>query len=109
MQVVYAELLMLGAEIVEATESALEAGRCLSRAWHPNPQVLAMDGLHIAVATVGEASVLVSWNFKHIVHCRRDTHRSIRGESGVRLQTVVDLQPAGGDNLWQSKKLMPSR
>jgi hypothetical protein len=26
------------------------------------------DGLHIAVATVGEADVLVSWNFKHIVH-----------------------------------------
>ena len=25
------------------------------------------DGLHIAVATVGEADVLVSWNFKHIV------------------------------------------
>jgi len=23
--------------------------------------------LHIAVATVGEADVLVSWNFKHIV------------------------------------------
>jgi hypothetical protein len=26
------------------------------------------DGLHIALATVAEADLLVSWNFKHIVH-----------------------------------------
>lgn len=26
------------------------------------------DGLHIALASVAEADVLVSWNFKHIVH-----------------------------------------
>ena len=25
------------------------------------------DGLHIAIATVAEADLLVSWNFKHIV------------------------------------------
>ncbi len=26
------------------------------------------DGIHIAVATIAEVDVLVSWNFKHIVH-----------------------------------------
>jgi len=26
------------------------------------------DGLHIALASVAEADLLVSWNFKHIVH-----------------------------------------
>jgi hypothetical protein len=26
------------------------------------------DGLHIALATISESDVLVSWNFKHIVH-----------------------------------------
>jgi hypothetical protein len=26
------------------------------------------DGLHIALASAGEADLLVSWNFKHIVH-----------------------------------------
>ncbi|HEY0556860.1 MAG TPA: hypothetical protein VGG20_21565 [Thermoanaerobaculia bacterium] len=26
------------------------------------------DGLHIALATVAEADLLVSWNFRHIVH-----------------------------------------
>ena len=26
------------------------------------------DGLHIAIATVNKIDILVSWNFKHIVH-----------------------------------------
>ena len=26
------------------------------------------DGLHIALATVADVDLLVSWNFKHIVH-----------------------------------------
>jgi hypothetical protein len=26
------------------------------------------DGLHIVLATVAEVDLLVSWNFKHIVH-----------------------------------------
>ena len=26
------------------------------------------DGIHIALATIAEVDLLVSWNFKHIVH-----------------------------------------
>ena len=26
------------------------------------------DALHVAIATVSECSIIVSWNFKHIVH-----------------------------------------
>lgn len=29
------------------------------------------DALHVALATVAEANVIVSWNFKHIVHLDR--------------------------------------
>lgn len=29
------------------------------------------DGLHIALATIAEVDVLVSWNFKHIVHYQK--------------------------------------
>ena len=29
------------------------------------------DALHIAVATIAEADLLVSWNFKHIVHFKK--------------------------------------
>jgi hypothetical protein len=66
-QAVYAEMLMLGAEIIEATESALELADAYQAHGILTPKFYD-DGLHIAVATVGEADVLVSWNFKHIVH-----------------------------------------
>lgn len=38
------------------------------------------DCLHIALATIYRADVLVSWNFKHIVNVRR-----IRGYNGVNM------------------------
>ena len=38
------------------------------------------DGLHIALATIAEVDVLVSWNFKHIVNFHR-----IRLFNGVNL------------------------
>ena len=65
-QAVYAELLTLGAEIIEATESALELADAYQEHRILTPKFYD-DGLHIAVATVAEADVLVSWNFKHIV------------------------------------------
>jgi len=39
------------------------------------------DGLHIALATIAEVDVLVSWNFKHIVHLNR-----------IRLFNAVNLE-----------------
>jgi hypothetical protein len=39
------------------------------------------DALHIALATVGQVDVLVSWNFRHIVNLGR-----IRLFNGVNLQ-----------------------
>jgi predicted nucleic acid-binding protein len=39
------------------------------------------DGLHIALATIGEVDVLVSWNFRHIVHYDK-----------IRLFTAVNLE-----------------
>lgn len=65
-QVLYAELLTLDAEIIEATESALELADAYQERNILTPKFYD-DGLHIALATVAEADVLVSWNFKHIV------------------------------------------
>ena len=79
-QAVYAELLTIGAEIIEATESALE----LADAYQEHrilPPKFYDDGLHIAVATVGKADVLVSWNFKHIVRLDK-----------IRLFNAVNLE-----------------
>ena len=65
-QAVYAELLTLGVEMNEATESALElADGTKSIASCPPPSFTMM--VCTLRPTVGEADVLVSWNFKHIM------------------------------------------
>ncbi len=65
-QELYAELLGLAPEILEVTEDALELANAYQthRILAPN---FYNDGLHIALATIAEADILVSWNFKHIV------------------------------------------
>jgi hypothetical protein len=65
-QMVYAELVTLGAEIIVVSESALELADEYQRRSILTPNFYD-DGLHIAIATVAEADVLVSWNFRHIV------------------------------------------
>lgn len=65
MQAVYAELLGLAPDEVTTTEavallSAYEAHAVLGPRFRAGM-------LHIALATVAEADVLVSWNFRHIV------------------------------------------
>ena len=63
----YDELLMLGAEVLSVSEDVVrladiyQARKILTPKYHD-------DGLHIALATTGEVDLLVSWNFKHIVH-----------------------------------------
>ncbi len=65
-QVIYAELVEMGAKILEIGESALELADEYQKR-HIIPPKFYDDGLHIAIATVTEADVLVSWNFRHIV------------------------------------------
>jgi hypothetical protein len=65
-QSVYAELTAFNAEILTVEESALE----LADEYQTRGILTSNfygDGLHIALATVAEADLLVSWNFKHIV------------------------------------------
>ncbi len=65
-QTIYAELVALNAEILPVEESTLElADEYQKRAILTSN--FYNDGLHIAIATVAEADLLVSWNFKHIV------------------------------------------
>jgi hypothetical protein len=68
-QALFEELLALG-EMVEVSEEAsdlreayLQAG-VVTRRW-------AADALHVALATVAGCTVIVSWNFTHIVHIEK--------------------------------------
>lgn len=60
------ELLPL-AEIVEVTEPALKLRDAYLKAKIVSKKY-ADDALHVALATVSNCSIIVSWNFKHIVH-----------------------------------------
>jgi hypothetical protein len=62
----YKELVDLDAEILEHSSEAATLGARYQE--HGIlPETYTADGLHIALATVAEVDLLVSWNFKHIV------------------------------------------
>lgn len=63
---VYAELFAGGAEFLVVTDEALNLSAVYQARSGLAPQ-FANDLLHIALATVANVDVLVSWNFKHIV------------------------------------------
>lgn len=54
------ELTLVTEEVVELADAYQQRGILTPKFYD--------DGLHIALASVAEADVLVSWNFKHIVH-----------------------------------------
>ncbi|VFN07794.1 MAG: hypothetical protein BECKG1743E_GA0114224_113011 [Candidatus Kentron sp. G] len=55
------------AEIAQVTEEALSLQRQYIDSGVVTPKS-AEDALHVALATVSECTLIVSWNFKHIVH-----------------------------------------
>ena len=81
----FAEIRALGAEFLEMDKSVLrladmyQARRILTPKFYD-------DGVHIALATVAQVDLLVSWNFRHIVH-----YDEIRLFSAVNLE--LDYKP----------------
>ena len=70
-------------DCLEAVERSAEAERlrdCYLEAGVVGP-ARRNDAYHVAVATVADADVLVSWNFRHIVHLDK-----IRGFNAVNLR-----------------------
>lgn len=65
----FAEL-VTAAEIANVTERALELRSAYLSEGIVGPGS-ADDALHVALATVSSCSLIVSWNFKHIVHARK--------------------------------------
>jgi PIN domain len=66
-------------EAVEATPEAAALAEAYLEA-RVVPAASRVDALHVALASVARASVLVSWNFKHLVQLRR-----IRGFHAVNV------------------------
>ncbi len=63
----YAELLTFEPMIIGLSEEAFELADAYQSRKILTPKFY-NDGLHIALATIANVDVLVSWNFKHIVH-----------------------------------------
>ncbi|MCI5157439.1 MAG: hypothetical protein D3906_03190, partial [Candidatus Electrothrix sp. AUS1_2] len=80
-QELYQELLALhSAELISVTEEMIELADGYQQHNILTPKYYD-DGLHIAIATVVEADLLVSWNFKHIVRAEK-----------IRLFNAVNLE-----------------
>jgi hypothetical protein len=75
-----ADLLALKPEIIVITSEALALADAYQEHGILTPKFYA-DGLHIAVATIAEVDLLVSWNFRHIVRFDK-----------IRLFTAVNLE-----------------
>jgi hypothetical protein len=58
------------AELAETGEEAIRLRRAYLNAGIVGPKWNA-DALHVAVATVSACRIIVSWNFKHIVHFQK--------------------------------------
>jgi len=80
---VQAVMANLSARNVEAVQDSPEAWRL--RDLYIKSKVVTIahsaDALHVAIATVSRADMIVSWNFKHIVHFEK-----IRGFNAVNLR-----------------------
>ncbi len=58
------------AEVVKLTEGALQLRQAYLNAGIVTAKSAA-DALHVALATVAKCRLIVSWNFKHIVHFQK--------------------------------------
>lgn len=62
------------------------------------PARMRADALHIALATVARADVLVSWNFKHIVNLRRiHAYNAVNLKRGYHLLEIRSPREVLGD------------
>lgn len=64
---IYEKIVELNCEIIEITDEAIELANLYQKKRILTPKYFD-DGLHIALATINKIDLLVSWNFKHIVH-----------------------------------------
>lgn len=79
-QQLYAEILAYVPEVIGVSSEALQLADTYQQRNILTPKFYD-DGLHIALATIAEVDVLVSWNFRHIVHYQK-----------IRLFNAVNLE-----------------
>ncbi len=81
-------------EIVDISDEALQLQRAyldakiISQRW-------SVDALHVALATVAECSVIVSWNFRHIVHSEKiplyNAVNTLEGYASIAIYSPLEV------------------
>jgi hypothetical protein len=88
------EDLMTLAEIAEVTADALALRTAYLGEGIVGPRY-ADDALHVAIATVARCPVIVSWNFKHIVHRRKipsyNAVNTLRGFAPIAIHSPAEV------------------
>lgn len=83
----YIEYILIPAESAELAESYLDNKIVTKKS--------ADDALHIAIATISNANVLVSWNFKHIVNLEKISKYNminiINGYKSIEIRTPREV------------------
>lgn len=81
------------AAIVEITPEALQLQEAYLNAQIVSEQ-WAADALHVALATIGACSIIVSWNFRHIVHFSKiplyNAVNTLSGYSGIAIHSPLE-------------------
>jgi hypothetical protein len=81
-------------EVVTESDSALLLQRAYLDAGVVTPN-WADDALHVALATVSECSVIVSWNFQHIVNLKRiplyNAVNMMRGYRPIEIRSPMEV------------------
>ena len=87
------EMLRL-AEVVPVSPEALDLQRAYLDAGIIAPK-WATDALHVALATIANCSLIVSWNFKHIVHFEKiplyNAVNTLKGYSNIAIYSPREV------------------
>ncbi len=86
--------MLKSAEVVSVSEAATQLAKAYVDARIVTPK-WETDALHVAVATVSNCSLIVSWNFVHIVHfekiSRYNAINTLNGYAGVAIHSPQEV------------------
>ncbi len=90
------------ARIADVTDDALNLQRAYLQSNVVSPKY-ADDALHVALATVSDCALIVSWNFKHIVHFQKiplyNAVNIIHGYSQLMIVSPMEVIPDEHENI----------
>lgn len=81
-------------EFAEISEEALQLRKAYTDAGIVTPKSAA-DAFHVALATVSECKIIVSWNFRHIVHFQKiplyQAVNKLKGYDEIRIHSPSEV------------------